>query len=284
MTQEQRNKKAEQLRIAAQIVETGCGWEARGVTLEWFAPLAWAPEEAINKGCEIRIKNGGAVRSVEIKPQPAWKLPDPPAGRKWHRDDWTQDMLPDGWRPLLLGEKAEQGDEIYPLAGNDDWKGKWQTDVSWWAAASESMFPTRTRRPLPESVIPIPEGWRELRDDEKDGSFIRGAKYLHQGEWKSLTSGSYAYKPQRIIVPVAKKRVPLGQDDVPPGTLVRAIGGDVARCGGFTMILAAVKEGHYSVAVSGMVKLFSWEFAMLKQEIKRPTDTEWQPCSKEAES
>ena len=40
------------------------------------------------------------------KAQP-WTLPAPPPGREWHRQDFTEEMLPDGWRPLLLGETGD---------------------------------------------------------------------------------------------------------------------------------------------------------------------------------
>lgn len=276
MNQEQRNKKAEQLRLAAQIIETGCGWEVwSGISSAWCQIIDKDPTAFVFEGSEIRIK------------QPAWKLPDPPAGRRWHREDWTQDMLPDGWRPLLLGEKAEQGDEIYPLSGNDDWKGKWQTDVSWWMAASESMFPSRTRRPLPEPMIPIPKGWRELRDDEKDYKWVVGAKYLaDNGEWmhpKHRDGGAFAAKTHRIIVPVAKPRVPLGPEDVAPGSVIRPVKrpDSVSDC--WAAVISTGEVGVQAVR-RGDIEGYSYSDLMAEFEIKRPADTKFQPCSKEAES
>jgi len=30
-------------------------------------------------------------------------------GEEWHRNDFTEEMLPEGWRPLLLGEQSAHG-------------------------------------------------------------------------------------------------------------------------------------------------------------------------------
>ena len=61
---------------------------------------------------------------------------------QWHRLDWTPDMLPDGTRPLMLGEPIVQGDAFY-----------WQIC---WNFVKEDFMPAqtwhglhRTRRPLP---------------------------------------------------------------------------------------------------------------------------------------
>lgn len=75
----------------------------------------------------------------------SWSLPQPPAGHKWHRDDWTQDMLPEGWRPLVESERLEKGDEI--------WLKKeygWHTSNSGSSEKRHNLHPlSRTRRPLP---------------------------------------------------------------------------------------------------------------------------------------
>src|SRR5687767_13645479 len=33
--------------------------------------------------------------------------------QQWHRADWTQSMLPEGWRPHILGEQEKEGDEYF---------------------------------------------------------------------------------------------------------------------------------------------------------------------------
>ena len=72
------------------------------------------------------------------QPQP-WTLPSPPPGRSWHRDDWTAEMLPDGWRPLLKGEVLQEGDQIMGCFG---WE--WAYRLIGYVASR-----MRTRRPLP---------------------------------------------------------------------------------------------------------------------------------------
>ena len=88
------------------------------------------------------------------EPKPAWtltrhmpgfrKLED---GEEWHRNDFTEGMLPEGWRPLLLGEipQPENGDQFYIRA--EGWC-KCQNSPG----ANAFMTLLRTRRPLPPTV------------------------------------------------------------------------------------------------------------------------------------
>lgn len=39
-------------------------------------------------------------------PPAEWKLPEPPAGYHWHRNDWVGHMLPEGYRPMMAGEQG----------------------------------------------------------------------------------------------------------------------------------------------------------------------------------
>lgn len=90
---------------------------------------------------------------IEYGPPAApWQLPAPPAGRRWHRDDWTQDMLPDGWRPFLIDEAISKGDEILTHNGFREFVDRCAGQLP---ACPSSEF-CRTRRPLPtaETVMP----------------------------------------------------------------------------------------------------------------------------------
>jgi len=90
------------------------------------------------------------------KPKPApWSLPPPPDGQEWHRTDWTEGDLPEGWRPLLKGEVYQNGDE-YKLGS--EWRV--ETNVSSYQTTECCYYPTRTRRPLPTPPRMIAE-----RDD-----------------------------------------------------------------------------------------------------------------------
>ena len=64
-------------------------------------------------------------------------------GESWHRPDFTPDMLPPGWRPLLTGENTRDVDQ-FRMSGS-------------WVAADNNQGPrnaglprNRTQRPLPE--------------------------------------------------------------------------------------------------------------------------------------
>lgn len=96
--------------------------------------------------------------------QPEWKLPDPPVGHKWHRDDWTQDMLPDGYRPLLECEiDNKEHSDI-------DWRSE---DAVGFCEPIDAFFANgvgwfRTKRPLPTQdqdplcVGPCYAAWQPL--------------------------------------------------------------------------------------------------------------------------
>jgi hypothetical protein len=78
----------------------------------------------------------------EAKPEaPPFKLPPPPPGMRWHREDgWKQDDLPHGCRPLAEGEELNPGDE-----------GDYGDGFMRFSGGNGVMFPQylyRTTRPL----------------------------------------------------------------------------------------------------------------------------------------
>ena len=98
----------------------------------------------------------GHCVEADQKAQP-WTLPAPPPGRRWHREDWTQDMLPEGWRPLLLDERTHEEDQYYiPEMG-------WRDGNSNPVARPFTMH-TRTRRPLPAEASAEPEQTKPADD------------------------------------------------------------------------------------------------------------------------
>ncbi len=84
----------------------------------------------------------------------AWKLPEPPAGKRWMlADKWTQKMLPSGYRPLLEGEEnVPEQDEttcFFDSRGeNCDWSIARRKHES-------HDFPFRTNRPLPVEPVMV---------------------------------------------------------------------------------------------------------------------------------
>lgn len=130
------------------------------------------------------IKLAEALLTSLKEPDVPWTLPDPPPGMEWHRTDWTQDMLPDGWRPLLDGEHNLVGDEI--KRGH-----RWET----FGACADDMLnlPTtrvtshcRTRRLLP---LPLPHRWHAVREAHAAGKKVEW-RYGKTGDW-------YPWKPSK---------------------------------------------------------------------------------------
>ena len=65
-------------------------------------------------------------------------------GEAWHfADTWVECMLPEGWRPLLVGEADQQGDEAFV---DDKWLRVFNDLVT---KPDHMTCPRRTRRPLP---------------------------------------------------------------------------------------------------------------------------------------
>lgn len=94
-------------------------------------------------------------------------------GESYHREDWTEEMLPEGWRPLLTKESPQHGDEVCL--------------TKFWEVQSEhqrSILPNdkqahqRTRRTLPEPKKRVPLGpidWMKggpwwIRSSENDNN------------------------------------------------------------------------------------------------------------------
>lgn len=63
----------------------------------------------------------GSKYEYQLEPY-IWSLPAPPSGMQWHRTDWTEDQLPEGWRPILKGESygMNDADEVWAY-GRGPW-------------------------------------------------------------------------------------------------------------------------------------------------------------------
>lgn len=113
--------------------------------LQEIAFNAFDDEEAIHQPTQdFRLNVAKRILSAVgfTEPKPPFKLPPPPPSMKWHREDgWTEDMLPKGWRPLLVNEKFTTGDQ-------------WMTEAGWLDCLSDGhecepfMCHSRTKRPL----------------------------------------------------------------------------------------------------------------------------------------
>lgn len=73
-------------------------------------------------------------------------------GEEWHRNDWKKEMLPEGWRPLLAGEKCDC----------EMLKSTWmqRTKHSLMMPMAEFHDHARTRLPLPDppKMVPLEAG------------------------------------------------------------------------------------------------------------------------------
>jgi hypothetical protein len=162
--------------------------------------------------------------------KPDFQLPPPPPGKQWHREDgWTAEMLPQGYRPLIEGEKLQRTYDsfthtTYPqnmfvvVLGLDDQY-----------PANPKMSFYRTTRPLvfthedktwtwhrPGDPMPCDGGrrvyWLMVRDDARLAS--RCSEKAQRMRWSSSDTDNssdiigwrYADEP---------KTVDLGPEDVP---------------------------------------------------------------------
>ncbi len=104
-----------------------------------------------------------SVEALAALDKPAWRLPDPPAGKRWHREgEWKEKYLPVGYRPFLLGEKTQDGDERYD--GEDEWS-VWHLGSSTIDSEFQALF--RTTRPLPVFNPRDLPGFRPLLPSEQ---------------------------------------------------------------------------------------------------------------------
>lgn len=180
----------------------------REASFNWYRPAAPAKDKPLD--------------------EPAWKLPDPPPGKQWHRTEgWTKEMLPEGMRPLLADEHYKAGDEY--LAGSFGWMRSIYEDASNGQPALNyalnyiSRF--RTSRPLPEALddihnpenVPmdkIPDGWTLLRKIEVGTDAVRGKVKVWNCITESFHSLGFCMGNCSIFTYIIPKDDPPVSDDV----------------------------------------------------------------------
>lgn len=116
----------------------------------------------------------GSIHLLPYRPKP-WSLPEPPPGKKWNKDGWTEAMLPEGWRPLLEGEPEHPDDEINSTS-NPDYSG--------WVKVTGTFrdgIRVRTRRPLPAE--PKTRAWNKPEDVPGPVCWIR---LKEKPDWHAL--------------------------------------------------------------------------------------------------
>jgi len=173
--------------------------------------------------------NHGAFIGLPKPDTPPFQLPPPPPGMRWHREDgWEEGDLPQGWRPLVVGEEEHDEDEFGSRINNA------------WMPTPDSgkvvgaYYKVRTRRPLtfnhadktwtyhrPGDQMPcdgnaqIEVFWRTLSES---ADFTYDVRQASVSNWdKDTTVIGWRYADE-------KKTVPLGPEDVKPFTVIRRKG------------------------------------------------------------
>jgi hypothetical protein len=165
-----------------------CGYTMDHVTPSPAPRAEWRPKFKV--GDRVRVEGFQTTFTVEYLPHDSkdayqmvggynakedeltaapWKLPEPPENEQWHRTDfWTEKMLPEPYRPLLVGETIQEGDEYEN--GAQMLGLHWKKQSGDWSSAGQSAdnfthVPHRTTRPLPDPSTPQPE---EIPYEETD--------------------------------------------------------------------------------------------------------------------
>jgi hypothetical protein len=144
-----------------------------------YALIALAKREPIQiRDCNGEWSHTDTIEHVmqyEFRRAPEWSLPAPPEGRQWHRTDWTREMLPEGYRPLMEGEAEHAGDELAL-----DGEGWVSIDICGpFRCPAHSV---RTRRPLPPAL----RQWSKPEDVPGPVCWIRKSMCRTNGEWMIL--------------------------------------------------------------------------------------------------
>jgi hypothetical protein len=259
---------------------------------------------------------------------------------RWHREDWTAEMLPPGTRPLTKGEVRLPGDSIFPTGGSDSRRNKWQTvERDGWVhpqnPCNEGSYHSRTTRPLlfthaghewtwhragdpcpcaekrivqvllndgsPNRDPAMPEfwdwegiapdevkiiGWRYTDADKPDpyaelkkahaaGKVIQ-IKLKLSGAWTTF-NGDFDNLDSRHEIRI-KPDVPLGPEDVPPGSVIKTMVVIQAQ------ILRINKEAVFILGSRGTPYEVTFEELQSDWQINRsiPMTGKWNPDAWEA--
>ena len=179
----------------------------------------------------------------------------------WSKPVQTKETPPRKVRILTTEVRSD-----YPVMGNierDDITQCWTFDGNYSRVGKSNLDLENT----PQQ----PEQWAAEKAAFAAGETIQ-YKWDHQNEWNDVEKPLWSkYDDLKYRIKPKQQKVQLGPCDVPPGSVI--------RCGGnhWFMVVYCCHEG---VKVSGRQGVISWEELKLCWKIKRPTDTEFQPCWK----
>lgn len=215
---------------------------------------------------------GDGVNSYRVKPStPPFQLPPPPPGMQWHREDgWTPEMLPRGYRPRVLGETG-----VYEVSFGKGLSWEKGYDESSPANKTTSLF-WRTTRPLtfthegktwtwhrPGDPMPC-DGEKVVHALYKTSLRISNPQNAAWFAWTDIIGWRYADEP--------KSQVPLGPEDILPGSVVRRLQNRSAE---WNMVAAIAQEG----LKTSPTNYSTWEALKNEYEINRslPLTGKWNP-------
>lgn len=242
-----------------------------------------------------RVKPDEPVVCAVAKPEPAFQLPPPPPGMRWHREDgWKDDDLPSGYRPLVVGEKYVSGDE-YRTKYSKDWHPEtfMGTHTGSKKVTQSESSSLRTIRPLtfnhagktwtyhrPGDPMPCDGGsliWA-LYDD---GTPSLNSYCANDYVWGRVLGWRYA-EPQT-------KTVPLGPEDVPPGSVFRHsefkpgvhLAPSLVQVNGVTWIRKnMIADGCSTEFMAFSYLTQSWQINRSIPLNGKWNPNAWEPCSK----
>lgn len=267
-------KQAQQLRLAADIIETGHPWEIDDNAGGGFRK----PLFGENPGKAAFIN--GKIRIV---------LAAPPDGRPLHNpDNLTAEQVGAGWRFILKGEKPTPGAQIW--MGEDDINGAWEKrDVEADPYYAGNTYRVPLSVPWPE--VEKPDLYAELKAAHAAGKVIQ--VWDDGNIWRDISNPSWCLQVNEYRIkpePLPPPPVPLGPEDVPPGTVLRGAGEAKNYDGGWCIITSCSRTGIriWRECDSNPTEITWRTIKDAKSEINRSIPltgkwdpTAWEPCSKE---
>lgn len=235
------------------------------------------------------------VNHYRIKPDTStFQLPPPPPGMQWHRTDgWQEGDLPEGWRPLALGELVIEGDEV--RIG-----GKWMKDRADVKSRLHSQHcRTRTGRPLtfthecktwtwhrPGDPMPC-DGESMVHIITRDNDFSEEPSKSKDYEWDQIEGSCRFAEIIGWRYSDEKKTVPLGPEDIHPFTRFRVA---TTFKPNHTLWIAPLCANQNGIVIASLHQVVEVSYETLQKDYERNEslvtgkwnpDT-WEPCSKPA--
>jgi hypothetical protein len=173
---------------------------------------------------------------------------------------------------------SDKGRDVFPLLGyigTSRELDKWTLDGKYYGPNSTSYSDLENYKPEPQ-----PEEWAAEK-----AAFAAGKAIQYRSDsapdWTDssdpfwFSSSDNNFNPQYRIKP-EPQWVPLGPEDVPPGSVIRGAAWQNGRSECWVGIIEVTPNG---VIASRLSELYSWDSLIDKWQIKRPGE-DWKPCKK----